>query len=190
MELRGRLIDIVKDWLTGEMKITLGVRTVPTGIESLREGDLRISLARWREKRSLTANAYYWVLVAKIADAIHQAQPVVHNLMLRQYGQLEYVDGETVTMPIPDTEEAEQKVLRAEEYHLRPTSHIRTGKDGKQYRIYRMMRGSSDYDSKEMATLIDGTIQEAKDLGIETLPPEQIERMKEDYEKHYSNRHR
>lgn len=28
-----------------------------------------------------------------------------------------------------------------------------------------------------MAALIDGTIQEAKDLGIETLPPAELERM-------------
>ena len=41
-----------------------------------------------------------------------------------------------------------------------------------------MLRGSSDYNTYEMSKLIDGCVQEAKYLGIETLTPEELERMK------------
>jgi hypothetical protein len=41
-----------------------------------------------------------------------------------------------------------------------------------------VMRGSHTYDTREMSRLIDGTVEEAKELGIETLTPEQLERMK------------
>lgn len=41
------------------------------------------------------------------------------------------------------------------------------------------MRGSHTYDTKEMSRLIDGTVEEAKELGIETLTPDQVERMKQ-----------
>ena len=41
-----------------------------------------------------------------------------------------------------------------------------------------MMRGSHTYDSGEMSILIDGVVQEAKQLGIETLTPNELERMK------------
>jgi hypothetical protein len=39
------------------------------------------------------------------------------------------------------------------------------------------MRGSHTFNTKEMSRLIDGTIEEAKELGIETATPEQIRRM-------------
>jgi hypothetical protein len=40
------------------------------------------------------------------------------------------------------------------------------------------LRGSHTYDTKEMSRLIDGVVEAAKELGIETLTPEQLERMK------------
>ena len=179
MEFRGRLLDIVRDYLTGLFRITIEVGTVPSGIDALRDRDLRVSLTRWREKRTLTANAYYWVLVGKIAEHIEASTDEVHNILLRRYGKLEIFDGEPVTMMIPDTDEAEEKALRAVEYHIKPTSKTTTGKDGKQYRVYRLLRGSSDYDSKEFSALVDGAVAEAKHMGIETLPEEQIQQMKD-----------
>ena len=189
MKLRGRLVDIVKDLLNGGFKITFWVKAIPSGVERLREdNDLSISLAKWREKRSLSANAYYWVLVGKIADALGTSQSVVHNILLRRYGTLEIIDGETLTIMIPDTIEAENQVLNQDLYHLRPTSFTKEGKDGRRFRVYRVMKGSSSYDSKEMATLIDGAVSEAKEMGLETLPDEEIRRMKETYEINNSNR--
>jgi hypothetical protein len=43
------------------------------------------------------------------------------------------------------------------------------------------MRGSHTYDSREMSRLIDGTVSEAKELGIETLSPAELERMKQQW---------
>lgn len=48
---------------------------------------------------------------------------------------------------------------------------------GKEVVFYRLMRGSHTYDSREMSELIKGTIQEAEDLGIETLTPRELEQM-------------
>ena len=44
-----------------------------------------------------------------------------------------------------------------------------------------MMRGSHTYDTKEMSRLIDGAVFEAQALGIETLPPDELERMKQQW---------
>ena len=38
--------------------------------------------------------------------------------------------------------------------------------------------GSSTYNTKEMSVLIDGVVSEAKEMGIETLSPAELERMK------------
>ena len=41
-----------------------------------------------------------------------------------------------------------------------------------------VVKPSHTYDSMEMAALIDGTVEDAKELGIETMSPTDIERMK------------
>jgi hypothetical protein len=51
--------------------------------------------------------------------------------------------------------------------------------DGKELVFYKIFRGSSTYDTKEMSILIDGIVTECKELGIETLPPEEVKRMLE-----------
>lgn len=48
---------------------------------------------------------------------------------------------------------------------------------GKEVVFYRLMRGSHTYDSREMSELIKGTIQEAEDLGIETLTPRELKQI-------------
>lgn len=187
MRLKGRLVDIVRDLLTGVFRITFEVRAIPSGIDALREEDLSLNITKWRDRRSLTANAYYWVIVAKIADATNEPQPYIHNLLLRRYGVLDTIDGETMTVFIPDTDEAEEQALNDELRHMRPTSHTRAGKDGRMWRAYRLIKGSSKYDTKEFSTLLDGAVSEAKEMGLETLPEEELERMMSDYEKHHGH---
>ena len=188
MKMRGKLVDITQDILNGGFQLRLAVATIPSGVERLREeDDLAVTLTKWRQQRSLTANAYYWVLVGKISEIAKMSNAAVHNLLLRRYGVPETIDGELITTFIPDTDEASKDVLEKEIYHLKPTSYTKQGKNGT-FRAYVLLKGSSDFDTKEMATLIDGTVQEAKDLGIETLPHEDLERMMEDYEKHFAGR--
>jgi hypothetical protein len=182
MELKGKLLDIVRDIRSGDFRLTLAVKEIPSGVDRLPEGDLSISLKRWREKRTLTANAYYWVLVGKIAQVLGTPQIYVHNLLLREYGQLEMVGGQLVTVMLPDTDEAENKVLMADLYHMRPTSFVKSGKNGQMFRAYYMLKGSSQYDSQEFSLLLEGAINEARDLNIEILPAEEIERMMSAYE--------
>ena len=48
-----------------------------------------------------------------------------------------------------------------------------------------MLAGSSTYDKKEMSELINGLVTECKELGIETLPPEELARMMAEYEENH-----
>lgn len=188
MKMRGRLVDITQDILNGGFQLRLAVSAIPSGVERLREeGDLAITLAKWREQRSLTANAYYWVIVQKIADAVNASQAVIHNLLLRRYGVLDTIDGQTLTVFIPDTREAEEQAANDEIRHMKPTNHVKEGKDGRMFRAYRLLKGSSKYDTKEFSTLLEGAISEAKEMGLETLPPEEIARMEAEYAKHYGD---
>ena len=188
MELKGKLVHITRDLKTGGEWITFGVDFVPPEAYSLQEKDLAITVKPFRKKRSLDANAYYWVLIEKISTAMGTPKPMLHNLMLQRYGVLEQVDGENLMVFIPDTEEAEKKVVNESMYHLRPTSMTKQVEDGRIFRAYLIMKGSSAYNTAEMSALIEGAISEAKELGIETLPREEYERMMASYEKHHAKR--
>ena len=48
---------------------------------------------------------------------------------------------------------------------------------GKLFKHYRIYKGSSQFDSREMAILINGIVDDAKALGISTETPEQIANM-------------
>ena len=131
-----------------------------------------------KEKRSLNQNSYYWVLLGKVADKLRISKNHLHNDMLRHYGQRMMIDDKCVYVPIPDTEEAERTADENSTVHLKATSSVEVGKDGITYRYYVMLRGSHEYNSSEMATLISGLVQEAKQIDIETLTPKELEELR------------
>jgi len=135
-------------------------------------------LVEHKEKRSLNSNAYYWTLIGKVADKLRISKSRLHNDMLRHYGQRMLVDDKPVIVYIPDTEESESTAMESDTVHLKQTSAVLEGNDGITYRAWVMMRGSSDYNSAEMAILISGIVQEAKQLGIETLTEKELEEMR------------
>lgn len=140
-------------------------------------------------KRSKSANAYYWEIVGQIAEAIHTSNAFVHNTLLRECAPPIEICGEVNYVFLPDTETAENDSLESMTYHLRPTSAIRKGKNGKtNYRAYILLKGSSEFNSKEMAVLIDRAIASCKDLDI-TPPPtaaiaQALKKMEKREEKH------
>lgn len=139
---------------------------------------LTIQIKKYRKKRSLDANAYYWVLVSKLGKVLDMANPEVHNIALIRYGQPWIIDGKSVFTTIPDTEDAENQVRYAVNYHLQPTSQVREGNDNVMYRTYRLLRGSHTYNTEEMARLIGGMITMCKEAGIsdrEIATPERKE---------------
>lgn len=154
-----------KKWL-----ITFEVDEVQMYDET-KDKEIDLQVKAYREKRSLTANAYFHVLVDKIADATGTSHTEIHNGLISEFGCID-PDVQTIIMD----DDVPWKKL--DTIHLRPTTATRMMDNGKLYRVYIVMRGSHTYDTKEMARLIDGTVGEAQELGIETMPPEELERMK------------
>ena len=128
-----------------------------------------VDIKRHRKRRSLDQNAMYWSILGQIAKALGISNSKAHNIMLRRYGQLERYGEQIVYVVLPDTEEAAEQADEAETYHLKPTSQVKAGKDGNNYRTYLLLRGSSTYDSSEMSRLVNGLLDEAKELGIEMI---------------------
>ena len=141
-----------------------------------------LSLHQEKKHRSLDANAYFHVLVGKLAQA--QTPPIskakCKNQLIADYGQEEFIDGQIVVLKsnLPP-----EKMCNVDYLH---TSCVKiTEENGKDVYFYKVYRGTHTYDSKEMAKLIDGTIQECKNVGIETATPDEIARMEQLWEKHY-----
>ena len=176
MESKARIKDI-KPTLGGA-DITLHIDGNISQIDTLVNKDLRLKLVQWRDKRSKDANGYFFVLVDKLADVLRVSKPYVHNLMLRKYGQIQKVDDRPVWVVLPETEEVFKKVEEEDTLHLKPTSEVKKGKDGKMYRTYLLLKGSHELDSRAFSILLDGIISECKEVGIETLPPEDLARLK------------
>ncbi|WP_289147190.1 hypothetical protein [uncultured Megamonas sp.] len=118
----------------------------------------------YKHKRSLNANAYYWVLVNKIADALNQSKEFIHLCMLKQYGQ-RYVVCVPYDVPIENlVKYYEQDGVRKQGDRL--------------FKTYNVYLPSSEMNTKEMSKLIDGTVEEAQSMGIETMTPDEIADLK------------
>ena len=115
-------------------------------------------------KRSLSQNSYCWLLINKIANILRLSKEEIYLQMLEDYGQ-------SILIPVKKGEKPNGYF----KYYKYETSSILNGKEADWYKIY---KGSSEFDSKEMTILIDGIIQECKQLGKETLTPDEISKLK------------
>lgn len=175
MEFTGKIQNIAKDWNTGQFHISFTVNE-PSAIHEIQKikdcEKLDIKAVKFRKKRSLDANAYLWVLCTKIAEEISTPEAViskdeVYEEMLQKYGYL-YQDEEGY---IPVTVKAGVDMSKI-------TGHWKFYKSNGKFDSYLMIKGSSEYDSAEMARFIDAVVYEAKELDIETATPAELERMK------------
>lgn len=132
--------------------------------KTLENKDLEIELKQYRKHRSLTANAYCWALINQLGNVLNMSKEDVYLMMLKRYGQSEMV---SILSKI--------KIGGYFKYYDVAGTTILNGKEFTHYRIY---KGSSEYDTKEMAILIDGIVQECKEQNIQTLTPQELEALK------------
>ena len=126
--------------------------------------DKKFEVQECKGKRSLSQNSYCWLLINKIANILRLSKEEIYLQMLEDYGQ-------SILIPVKKGEKPNGYF----KYYKYETSSILNGKEADWYKIY---KGSSEFDSKEMTILIDGIIQECKQLGIETLTPDEISKLK------------
>lgn len=178
MQLRGVLYGVLKD-VEGNTIITFKVGKEMPDMSLLEGNDLDIKIVQHREKRTMTQNAYYWVLLAKLAAKLRISTARLHNMKLREVAPPFVIDGKIAMQPIPDTDKAANELLEATTYHLKPTSGIIVGNDDAIYRWYVVLRGSSTFDTQEMTVLLDSLIEDCKSYGIETMTPDELEKMRQ-----------
>ena len=172
MECIGRMTKAERDFVTGKTTFTIETsEDVSIGIEELLKAEkIDIKATKHRERRSLDSNAYAWVLLQKIAEATHSDKWDVYLEMLKRYSR-----SFTHIVVKPQAVDAVKAMYRASI----DLGEIKVnGQIGHQLQVY---FGSSTFDTKEMSVFLDGIVSECKELGIETMTPEEIERMKKQW---------
>lgn len=141
-------------------------------LECKKDKELLIKLEQYREKRSLNANAYMWQLCAKIAEKIGG------NLTKEDVYRQNIRDGNVFETILVKCEAVKSFINLWESRGIGWIAVI-AGMNwgiGKYSTIF-AYKGSSEYNSKEMSSLIDRVVLEAKELGIETMTSNEIEDM-------------
>lgn len=134
--------------------------------------DKEYEIKEHRQKRSLDANGYLWVLISKIQDVIGVSKEDIYRDMIKGVGVYEVV---------PIKNEAVNKFCEAWQKNGLGwiTETTKSKLDG--YTNVLAYYGSSEYDTKEMSRLIDGIVQECRELDIETKSDEEIKSLIESW---------
>lgn len=168
MRLSGRITGATIDFKTRKPTLTLQINE-RNDFEALVDDmngceKLSIEIKPYREKRSLNANNYCWKILTEIANVLRASKEEIYLKLLKRYGQSDMF---SVLADIP--------IDKYVKYYEEIGEGTVNGKLFKHYRVY---KGSSEYDTREMSIFIDGVVSEAKELGIQTETPDEIERMK------------
>lgn len=185
MQSLGNVKSIQKEFMSDKVLLTVMLDRV--SVEELQklssEEQYQITIEKPKTKRSLSANAYFHVLVGEIAEALTISKAYAKNQMICKYGQPELLQDE----PLIYKSNAPWEYMREQEFiHSIPVKY--TEENGKTVTFYKIYRGSSTYNKEEMRLLIDGTVADAKELGIDTESKTGINKMLEEWGKQYAKK--
>lgn len=173
----GRLKDLTFG-PNGEQHITVTVQAdFRNQFDELKDVDVDIEIKKHRKRRSLSANAYFHLLVGKIAEKQGLGFDEVKANLVCEYGTLARDENGTVIgFKLPESVKAETLYPYVKWFDTRV-------ENGKRFSCYLVFKQTHLMDSKEMTRLIEGAVNVAKDLGIETDTPEQLARYKEAWQR-------
>ena len=120
---------------------------------NFKAGDYEI--VKQRKKRSNDANALCWKLCTEIANVLRTDKDSIYVDMLRKYGQSDIV--------------SVLSTINVKGYFKYYDEFGKGTVNGKEFTHYKVYKGSSEYDTREMSILLDGIIDEAKALDIEVI---------------------
>lgn len=174
MDYTGTIRDMFRG-MDGKFTISLNIEEEPGDIEKLKDKRLRIKITEYKQKRSLDANALLWHCLGKMGKAFIPPRDKWEMYLeeLRKYGKYSYVL-------------MDQKAVDSFKQMWRETEIVGevdvNGRKAVQLLCY---YGSSTYNTKEFSVLLDGVIEDMKDLGVQPPIPEDIKSALEEWEKQH-----
>lgn len=166
MNFSGEIRNISQDWTSGEIQITLSVRERTALIEadSLKGSVLDIDIKKHRNKRSINANALLWVCLGRIAEKLQTDKWEVYLRMLKRYGQFTYIC-------------VKPNVVEAVKSQWRECEELGTLEINGQKAVQMLCYfGSHTYNVQEFSRLLDGVVDEMKEIGLQPPTSEEMKR--------------
>lgn len=172
MKIKGALVDHIM-LAGGRQRITIETSDDFRGeYDRLHDKEVSAEIKQYRKPRSLDANAYFHVLVNKIALVQGLSDDEVKRELVVRYGTVERdEDGNVIAAMLPVSADIDK-------FWPYTRCYKTVEQNGNTFNCYLFYKHTSDMDSKEMSHLIDGTVYEAKQLDIETLTPDELAAMK------------
>lgn len=173
MKLNGKIKSVTLDLFKNKADLVFEVDREDTDTQEFQDlqkiEDLEITISRKTKKRSLTANAFCWTMIGKIAERLKTTKTAVYREFIKDRGIY--------------------RVLTLSDNAVGTFVHVWEGQglgwlcDTSKSQITGFTDviayyGTSSYNSAQMANFIDYVVEEAKGLGIETLTAREIEELK------------
>jgi hypothetical protein len=139
-------------------------------IDSLDEGkEYKLEVKEFKQKRSLNANSYAWTLIDKLAEKLRMPKTDIYKSYIKEIGGNSDIVC-CLDRAVSDLCQAWQGrgigwLTETEPSKLEGCTNVR------------LYYGSSVYDTAQMSRLIELIVQDCKEHDIETLTPEEIDRM-------------
>lgn len=146
-----------------------------TMFDACREKELTVCVKEFRPKRSMDANAYFWVLCDKLSVALKIPKEEIYRRFIKNVGGNSYIS------PVLLSEK--DKAIRFWESRGLGWFCEDTGTSKLQGCTNIIFyAGSSTFDTAQMSRLIDSIVEDCKAVGIETMTPEELARIQEEWQ--------
>ena len=164
MQTTGTLEEINIDYKTGKPKISflINERDKLSDIEQLKGLKLKIEAKKYIKKRTTNANNYFWKLLQELCDLAEIDTIEEYKRRVKELGIFRRFKIETENIKTFEKMWTAQGIAWFCE--IADTTYI----ENTEFKIINAYYGSSSFNSKQMARLIDGVVQDCKVYGIET----------------------
>ena len=167
-ELTGKIHSVSVDYFSGKPMVTFALNEVNSAREMVDElkslEKLSLKIGKFKQKRSLDANAYCWTLIGKIAEKTNVPKEEVYREAIRGIG------GNYDVVCIKEDAAGSLRSAWERNGIGWQTEVMLSKRDGCTNVL--LYYGSSTYDTEQMSRLISNIQQDCASLGIEVKSQE------------------
>ena len=171
----GEIIDISVDYKTHKTKMNLLVEIAPEQLEELQNQKLDIEIKKYRTKRSLNANNYFWKLLQELCEVFELDTIEEYKKRVKELGIFRRFKIETENVNTFEKMWSAQGIAWFSE--IADTEYI----GETEFKIVHSYYGSSSFNTKQMSRLVDNLVQDCKESGIETKTDGEIKSLLESW---------
>lgn len=158
--------------LNGNVEITFITteKSIINALQTQNDKDLIISIKEFKKRRSVSQNAYLWVLLNELAIKLHSTKDEIYKEFVKDYGLF-------TILPIKN--EAVESFIdkwckNGIGWFCQNLGESKLNGYTKLIAYY----GTSTYNTSEMNRVIEAVVDSCKENGIETLTPDEIKLLK------------